>query len=69
MENTFDSTYIIRKDKYDEFVAGAERLAMAVYTIPAFAWLELYQIIDMDNDIVNSGHSKPRRVSVLRHSL
>ena len=30
MENTFDSTYIIRKEKYDEFVADAEKLAIAV---------------------------------------
>ena len=30
MENTFDSTYIIRKEKYNEFVADAEKLAIAV---------------------------------------
>lgn len=35
MENTFDSTYIIRKEKYEEFVAEAKKLAVAVYTIPA----------------------------------
>ena len=36
MENTFDSTYIINKTKYDEFVAEASKLAVAAYTIPAF---------------------------------
>lgn len=51
MENTFDSTYIIRKEKYEEFVAEAEKLAVAVYTIPAFIWPELYQMMDMDKDI------------------
>ena len=51
MENTFDSTYIINKSKYAEFVAEASKLAIAVYTIPAFIWLELYQDIDMAKDI------------------
>ena len=41
VENTFDSTYIIRKDKYHEFVNDAERLAIAAYIIPAFVWREL----------------------------
>lgn len=51
MENTFDSTYIIRKEKYEEFVVEAEKLAIAAYTIPAFTWTELYQMMDMDKDI------------------
>lgn len=51
METTFDSVYIIRKEKYKEFVANANKLAMAVYTIPAFIWLELYKSINMDKDI------------------
>ena len=51
MENTFDSTYIIRKDKYDEFVAQANKLAIATYTIPAFIWPEFYQMVDIDRDI------------------
>ncbi len=51
MENTFDSTYIINKERYDEFVAEASALAMAVYTIPAFIWLELYKVIDISKDI------------------
>ncbi|MCP8318304.1 MAG: hypothetical protein L6N95_00560 [Candidatus Methylarchaceae archaeon HK01B] len=51
LETTFDSVYIIRKDKYEEFVADASKLALAAYTIPAFIWLELYTIIDMERDI------------------
>jgi hypothetical protein len=51
MEYTFDSTYIINKSKYDEFVADAGRLAIAVYTVPAFVWLELYKNIDIQKDI------------------
>jgi hypothetical protein len=51
MENTFDSTYVINKEKYDEFVGAATKLAIAVYTIPAFTWLELYKGIDMHKDI------------------
>lgn len=59
MENTFDSTYIIRKEKYDEFVADANRLAIAVYTIPAFVWRELYEMVDMDKDIAMKVVWKP----------
>ena len=51
MENTFDSTYIINKAKYSEFVVAANKLALAVYTIPAFVWLELYKMINMERDI------------------
>jgi hypothetical protein len=51
MENTFDSTYIINKAKYAEFVAEASKLAIAVYTIPAFVWLEIYESVDMGKDI------------------
>ena len=51
MENTFDSTYVINKAKYDEFVAEASKLAVAVYTIPAFVWIELYKAIDIHKDI------------------
>jgi len=51
MENTFDSTYIINKTKYDEFVAEASKLAIAVYTIPAFIWPEIYKGIDIRKDI------------------
>ena len=51
MDNTFDSTYIINKAKYDGFVAEAKKLAVAAYTIPAFIWPELYKGIDMRKDI------------------
>lgn len=51
MENTFDSAYIINKAKYAEFVDEATRLAIAVYTIPAFVWLKLYEGIDIHKDI------------------
>jgi hypothetical protein len=51
MENVFDSTYIIRKERYEEFVSSAENLCIAAYTIPAFVWPELYSMIDMDRDI------------------
>jgi hypothetical protein len=51
MENTFDSTYIISKGKYDDFVADAAKLAIASYTIPAFVWPELYKMVDISKDI------------------
>ncbi len=51
MDNTFDSTYIIKKAKYDEFVADAKKFAVASYTIPAFVWPELYEMIDINTDI------------------
>jgi hypothetical protein len=51
MDNVFDSTYIIRKERYEEFVASTENLCIAAYTIPAFVWPELYNMIDMDRDI------------------
>jgi len=51
LEYTFDSTYIIKKEKYNEFVKTASKLAVAVYTIPAFIWPELYKMIDISKDI------------------
>ena len=51
MENAFDSTYVINKAKYEEFVAEASKLAIAVYTIPAFVWADLYKMIDIHSDI------------------
>jgi len=51
MENTFDSTYIINKAKYNQFVAEVSKLAIAAYTIPAFVWLDLYKMIDITRDI------------------
>jgi hypothetical protein len=59
VENTFDSTYIIRKEKYDEFVAAASKLAIAVYTIPAFIWPEFYAMIDIEDDIAMKVVWKP----------
>lgn len=59
MENTFDSTYIIRKEKYNEFVTDAEKLSIAVYTIPAFISAELYKLIDMNKDIAMKVVWKP----------
>jgi len=51
LEYTFDSTYITKKEKYNEFVKAASKLAVAVYTIPAFIWPELYKMIDISKDI------------------
>jgi len=51
MENTFDSTYIINKAKYDEFVAEVSKLAIAAYSMPVFVWPELYKMIDIKKDI------------------
>ncbi|MDG7041722.1 MAG: hypothetical protein JRN22_01575 [Nitrososphaerota archaeon] len=51
MDNTFDSTYIINKAKYQEFVKGADKLAIAVYIIPAFVWPDLYEMIDISKDV------------------
>ena len=51
MDNTFDSTYIINKAKYQEFVKGAGKLAIAVYIIPAFIWPDLYEMIDISKDV------------------
>ncbi len=51
MDNTFDSTYIVNKAKYKEFVKSAGRLAIASYIIPAFIWPELYEMIDINKDI------------------
>jgi hypothetical protein len=51
MENVFDSVYIINKERYNEFVADVEKLAIAVYAIPVFVWPELYKIVDLHKDI------------------
>ncbi|QSZ66301.1 hypothetical protein RJ40_01690 [Methanofollis aquaemaris] len=51
MNNSFDSTYIIRKERFDEFLADIEGLALTAYTVPAFTALELYLLIDMNRDI------------------
>ncbi len=51
MEDSFDSTYIIRKERYEEFMVDVEKLALTTYTIPAFIWLELYKMINIEKDI------------------
>ena len=51
MDNVFDSTYIIRKEAYDDFINEAGKLAIAAYTIPAFVWPDLYKMIDIRRDI------------------
>ena len=51
MDDTFDSTYIINKAKYDEFLSEIGQLAIASYTIPVFIWPELYKMVDINKDI------------------
>jgi len=51
MDDTFDSTYIINKAKYDEFLSEIGKLAIASYTIPAFTWPDLYKMVDINKDI------------------
>ena len=36
MEDTFDSAYIIRKERYKEFMTEVAKMALAAYIIPAF---------------------------------
>ena len=43
MDDTFDSTYIIRKKCYHEFLSDVSRLALTSYTIPAFVKPDLYR--------------------------
>ena len=51
MEDSFDSTYIIRKEHYDEFIDDAKKVAITAYTVPAFVKIELYNMIDIERDI------------------
>lgn len=51
MEDSFDSTYIIKKERYNEFMVDAQKLALTAYTIPAFIWPELYKMINIEKDI------------------
>jgi hypothetical protein len=51
MEDSFDSTYIIRKDLHDEFIEDVRSLALTAYTIPAFIKPDLYKMIDINKDI------------------
>lgn len=51
MEDSFDSTYIIRKERYIDFMEDVEMLALTAYTIPLFTWPELYSMVDIETDI------------------
>ena len=51
MEDSFDSTYIVRKERYKDFMADVAKLALTAYTIPAFIWPELYRMINLERDI------------------
>ncbi len=59
MENTFDSTYIINKAKYDEFISEVDKLAIASYSVPFFVWPDLYKTIDIKKDIAMKVVWKP----------
>ncbi len=51
MEDSFDSTYIIRKERHEDFMADVEKFALTAYTIPAFIWPEIYRLINIEKDI------------------
>lgn len=59
MDDTFDSTYIIRKKYYKEFISDASKLALTAYTIPAFVKPDLYGMIDIEEDIAMAVVWKP----------
>jgi len=59
MEDTFDSTYIIKKERYEEFITEVDKLALTAYTIPAFVWLDLYRMVDLNKDIAMKVVWKP----------
>ena len=59
MEDTFDSTYIIKKEHYKEFITEVGKLALTAYTIPAFVWLDLYRMVDINKDIAMKVVWKP----------
>ena len=59
MEDTFDSTYIIKKERYKEFITEVGKLALTAYTIPAFVWLDLYRMVDINKDIAMKVVWKP----------
>ena len=51
MEDSFDSTYIIKKERYKEFIDDAQKMALTAYTIPAFIWPEIYKLISIEEDV------------------
>jgi hypothetical protein len=59
MDNTFDSTYIINKENYNEFVKEADKLAIAAYTIPLFVSPDIYSLVDITRDIAMKVVWKP----------
>ena len=59
MDDTFDSTYIIGKKHYQEFIADVGKLALTAYTIPAFVKPDLYANIDLKEDIAMAVIWKP----------
>jgi hypothetical protein len=59
MDNTFDSTYIINKEKYNEFIKETNKLAIAAYTIPVFVSPDLYSLVDLSRDIAMKVVWKP----------
>ena len=59
MDDTFDSTYIIRKKYYQEFISDVSKLALTAYTIPAFVKPDLYAMIDIEEDIAMAVVWKP----------
>jgi hypothetical protein len=59
MDDTFDSTYIIRKKFYQEFISDVSRLALTAYTVPASVKLDLYAMIDIEEDVAMTVVWKP----------
>jgi len=59
MDDTFDSTYIIRKKCYHDFLSDVSTLALTSYTIPAFVKPDLYKMIDLDKGIAMAVVWKP----------
>ena len=59
MEDTFDSTYIIHKEHYNNFMDEVSKVALTAYTIPVFTALELYRLIDVEIDIAMKVVWKP----------
>jgi hypothetical protein len=51
LEDSFDPTYIPRKERYKEFLVEAEKLAVTAYTVPVFTSQEPYRMIDIGKDI------------------
>jgi hypothetical protein len=51
MDDTFDSTYVIRRELYADFLEQARELAITAYPIPAAMWPELYRNVDLGQDV------------------